>query len=302
MKHLLLPLLALFLCLNGILLLESALAQDRSTNTRQTAKRQSEDEVKRAIQAQIDASIAAMKKRDLQARMNGLAPDFKGKLLTGEIIDRQQLEESFKQQHKTIISVSDETRTLVDSVKVNGDEATVFTSQRFVRTVPGEGGKPVEVRTSVTHKEIWTNSDKGWVVKWIEELEQGPTIVDGKPVFQDRAGWAFSKIVWEQGIQKARQVFEEAKRRDPNAVLFQEATLNSLGYRFLQKQRVPEAIEIFKLNTEAYPQAFNTYDSLAEAYMINGEKELAIRYYKKSLKLNLNNKNAVQMLEKLGSK
>nr|MBA2731588.1 serine hydrolase [Acidobacteriota bacterium] len=82
-------------------------------------------------------------------------------------------------------------------------------------------------------------------------------------------------------------------------VLFQEATLNNLGYRLIQKGRMKDAIKIFRLNTKAYPQAANTYDSLAEAYMINGDGKLAIKNYKRSLELNPKNANAVSMLEKL---
>ncbi len=62
-------------------------------------------------------------------------------------------------------------------------------------------------------------------------------------------------------------------------------------------------IEKYDLNVErqvkAYPEAFNTYDSLGEAFMKLGKKELAIRNYEKSLELNPNNKNADRMLEKL---
>jgi tetratricopeptide (TPR) repeat protein len=60
-----------------------------------------------------------------------------------------------------------------------------------------------------------------------------------------------------------------------------------------------EAIEIFKLNVAAYPKAWNSYDSLGEAYMINGNKELAIKNYKKSLELNPKNNSALKMLKKL---
>jgi len=63
--------------------------------------------------------------------------------------------------------------------------------------------------------------------------------------------------------------------------------------------KIKESIELFKLNVEMYPKSFNTYDSLAEAYMTNKERELAITNYKKSLELNPNNANATRMLEKL---
>lgn len=63
--------------------------------------------------------------------------------------------------------------------------------------------------------------------------------------------------------------------------------------------KMKEAVEVFKLNVEAYPQGFNTYDSLGEAYMNINERELAIRNFKKSLELNPKNTNAIEMLKKL---
>jgi CubicO group peptidase (beta-lactamase class C family) len=78
-----------------------------------------------------------------------------------------------------------------------------------------------------------------------------------------------------------------------------EAQMNSLGYQLLGLKRVKDAIEVFKQNTVDFPEAFNTWDSLAEGFMISGDKESAIKYYKKSLELNPDNTNAVQKLKEL---
>jgi pimeloyl-ACP methyl ester carboxylesterase len=111
---------------------------------------------------------------------------------------------------------------------------------------------------------------------------------------------AFIKTILEEGVQKARQVYQDAKKRNPQVVLFRESTLNTLGYDLLYKQkRVKEALELFLLNLEAYPNSFNVYDSLGEAYLVNAETELAVKYYKKSLELNPQNRNAVDMLARL---
>jgi urease alpha subunit len=48
-------------------------------------------------------------------------------------------------------------------------------------------------------------------------------------------------------------------------------------------------------------QMSGTYDSLGEAYMANGDKELASKNYRKSLELNPKNTNAVEMLKKLAA-
>ena len=75
--------------------------------------------------------------------------------------------------------------------------------------------------------------------------------------------------------------------------------LNTLGYRFLQDGNIKDAIELFKLNTIAFPESGNVYDSLGEAYLKDGQKDLAIKNYEKSLELDPNNGNAKQVLKKL---
>jgi tetratricopeptide (TPR) repeat protein len=80
-----------------------------------------------------------------------------------------------------------------------------------------------------------------------------------------------------------------------------ESELNSLGYHLLGKQRIPDAIAIFKLNTEEFPTSWNAFDSYAEALMNDRQNELAITYYKRSLELNPENTNAKEQIAKLRS-
>jgi acetyl esterase/lipase len=260
-----------------------------------------EEEAKRAIEARVAESVEAMKRKDTPARLAFFAPDWRGKKNDGEPMTLKDLEEYFRRQERGVMTVAPETRTVVDTIELKGNEATVHTSQVFVRTTPGADGKPVEVRTSVTHKEVWVKTDRGWISKYIEELEQGPTYVGGVELPQDRAGWKFVRVVWEEGVGRARAAFDEARRSDPKAVLFEETTLNNLGYALVRKNRLADAIEIFKINTEAYPQSGNVWDSLGEAYMLKGEREPAVLNYKKSLEVNPKNANAVPMLERLGA-
>jgi CubicO group peptidase (beta-lactamase class C family) len=80
---------------------------------------------------------------------------------------------------------------------------------------------------------------------------------------------------------------------------FNEAELNRLGYQLLQTKKVADAIEIFKLNVEMFPQSANAYDSLGEGYMTSGNKDLALANYKKSLELDPKNANATAKLAQL---
>ncbi|TFG76455.1 MAG: MBL fold metallo-hydrolase [Chrysiogenales bacterium] len=80
---------------------------------------------------------------------------------------------------------------------------------------------------------------------------------------------------------------------------FSERSLNQLGYRFLNQDDSPAAIELFQFIVELYPASANAYDSLGEACMAAGKKELAVRNYEKSLELDANNQNAKDMLQRL---
>jgi CubicO group peptidase (beta-lactamase class C family) len=107
------------------------------------------------------------------------------------------------------------------------------------------------------------------------------------------------KTINEKGVAAAVTQYRDLKAKQSPTYDFAEPELNNLGYRLLRGGKPKEAIEIFKLNVEAYPQGFNTYDSLAEAYMSVNERELAIQNYKKSIELNPNNTNAIEVVKKL---
>ncbi len=98
---------------------------------------------------------------------------------------------------------------------------------------------------------------------------------------------------------EAIEAYKKIKRETPNNNAVAEERLNSIGYSLLEQKKIAAAIAVFKANVEMYPQSWNVYDSLGEAYLANGEKELAITNYKKSLELNPQNKNAVELLKKL---
>ena len=100
-------------------------------------------------------------------------------------------------------------------------------------------------------------------------------------------------------IQLTIKQYHEFKADNKTSPINTESEINSLGYRLLAMNRLEQAIEIFKLNVESYPNSSNAYDSLAEAYLKNGNKELAIKNYRRSVELNPANLNALQRLKEL---
>jgi CubicO group peptidase (beta-lactamase class C family) len=110
---------------------------------------------------------------------------------------------------------------------------------------------------------------------------------------------ALYETIEKSGVAAAAARYRELKARGAAEFDLTEGQLNSLGYELLQQKRNTDAIEVFKLNVEAFPESANTYDSLGEAYMKAGQKELAIKSYAKSLELNPGNRNAVDQLAAL---
>ncbi|MDB5087949.1 MAG: CubicO group peptidase beta-lactamase class family [Mucilaginibacter sp.] len=101
-----------------------------------------------------------------------------------------------------------------------------------------------------------------------------------------------------KGAAVAMKDYMKDQKKD-NGRLITEAQLNNVGYQLLNVKKVDDAIVVLKQNTIDFPSSFNVWDSLAEAYMDKGDKELATEYYQKSLALNPANANAVEQLKKL---
>jgi len=140
--------------------------------------------------------------------------------------------------------------------------------------------------------------------KMIEILPGDVGMIQGRIDMLERriassAAYAVEKEIRRAGIEVGLQKFRALREAGQPELYFDGREFNELGYRLLNTGESAEAIEIFKLNVELYPKSANGYDSLAEAYMKNGQKELAIRNYERSLELSPDNQNARDMLKRL---
>jgi tetratricopeptide (TPR) repeat protein len=85
------------------------------------------------------------------------------------------------------------------------------------------------------------------------------------------------------GAEKAAQQLAAARQKDPKVKLFDEGLVNMIGYEHLEEADNKGAIEILKLNASAFPDSANVYDSLSDAYLADGQKDLARENAKKAL-------------------
>jgi len=102
----------------------------------------------------------------------------------------------------------------------------------------------------------------------------------------------------KKGFSNTSAVVADLKKKDPSFHL-DERDLNSWAYQLLSQKKPADALSIFKLNVQLYPESANAYDSLGEILEITGDKKAALVSYKKSVALNPENKNAVERVRVL---
>jgi hypothetical protein len=106
-------------------------------------------------------------------------------------------------------------------------------------------------------------------------------------------------------LSKTGKAQEGTKAKIDALTLANEAAINALGYQYLFGGETDEALELFQINVEKYPDSWNVYDSLGEGYATVGKTQLAIEYYTKALSMapDDSQKDRIrQVLKTLGSK
>src|SRR5438094_2515953 len=77
----------------------------------------------------------------------------------------------------------------------------------------------------------------------------------------------------------------EARRKDPDAQLFPEITVSTIGQDYMRAGKPKLAVEVLKLVLLAYPESADADETLAEAYLKDGQKEMARQPAEKALAL-----------------
>lgn len=108
------------------------------------------------------------------------------------------------------------------------------------------------------------------------------------------------KIIDINGVKNIQKQYFELKNNQSDKYSFSEEQLNELGYYYLSKDNIDFSLAVFEIYVAAFPNSSNAYDSYGEALLKKGENKKAIENYKKSIKLNPENNNGIQVLKGLG--
>jgi hypothetical protein len=144
----------------------------------------------------------------------------------------------------------------------------------------------------------WAQASQYWIQNG-GNLDEAQRFADKAMTFGPHFGAmrARAAVAEKKGdIKKAEALRAEALK------VADENELNQLGYALVAQKKLDEAIAIFKTNVKEHPQSWNTYDSLAEAYLTKGDKSSAVENYTRALSMvkdDVNKKRINDTLSKL---
>ena len=148
---------------------------------------------------------------------------------------------------------------------------------KFVRYQ--SGGHGVEMFDA--HAEL-----PGTSVDWVAIAVRSPNVATGKASPLTSRETKFLDALDQPGAASgAAQLYVEAFGKNSNGPAIPELLLNRMGYEHLQNGDKKGAIAILKLNTSLYPDSPNVYDSLGDAYLADGQNDLARQNAERAIEL-----------------
>ena len=142
--------------------------------------------------------------------------------------------------------------------------------------VPAKGGHGTDMFTG--HPEL-----PGIIVHWfVTTLLKTPGHAPADPI---AAAPILEEVEFGRGVAYAKEQLMDARKRDAKAQLWPEVSMTSVGEDFMREGDMKSAVEVFKLNLLGYPDSADVMENLAEAYLGDGQKELAREFANKTLAL-----------------
>lgn len=187
---------------------------------------------------------------------------------------------------RTFLTKSEKMPVLLSAADDDGGAVELMKWLYSLSTNPGSkfveypnGGHGVDIFAA--HKDL-----PAMIVDWyVQTLVKTPGSAPVNTVRRGDSPAILKLIDSPGGAEKAAQQLTAARQKDPKAKLFDEGLVNAIGYEHLEEGDNKGAIQIFKLNANAFPDSANVYDSLSDAYLAEGQKDLARENAKKALQM-----------------
>jgi dienelactone hydrolase len=185
---------------------------------------------------------------------------------------------------RTFLTKSEKMPVLLSAADDDGAAVELMKWLYSLSTNPGSkfveypnGGHGVDIFAA--HKDL-----PAMIVDWyVQTLVKTPGSAPANTARRSEPPTILKLIDSPGGAEKAAQQLAAARQKDPKAKLFDEGLVNMIGYEHLEEGDKKGAIEILRLNASAFPDSANVYDSLSDAYLADGQNDLARENAKKAL-------------------
>ena len=123
----------------------------------------------------------------------------------------------------------------------------------------------------------------GIIVQWfVTTLIRTPGHAPADPL---ASATILNQLATPGGAVQVREQLIDARKKDSKVQLWPEVSGDIIGSGYLREGETKAAIEIFQLNLLAYPDSADANGNLADAYLKDGQKDLARRYADQALAL-----------------
>jgi hypothetical protein len=136
--------------------------------------------VKRELAERYRENEAGFFSRDPGRVMRLRHPDFHAILPDGRVSNREQMYERTRAFIGRVERFDSLTERII-ALSLSGDTALALVDQRTVRQQRFPDGTLHEIRTSVVQRESWIRTPDGWLMWRVDQIQPGPTLVDGRP-------------------------------------------------------------------------------------------------------------------------
>ncbi|MBT5875446.1 MAG: hypothetical protein HOH43_18640 [Candidatus Latescibacteria bacterium] len=109
----------------------------------------------------------------------------------------------------------------------------------------------------------------------------------------------FYAIITNLGVDKGVATYYSVKASFPEYTMMEYRSFRDVGWGMLIERRLEEAIKLFEVLVDAYPDNPDSYRRLGEAHMENGSSEEALVHLRKSLALDSESSGVIQMINRL---
>ena len=120
-----------------------------------------------------------------------------------------------------------------------------------------------------------------------------------KLAFQAPVHYKLKDYIFEEGMEKVKEVYYEEKNREPQRYNVRPGFFDDLGYWLMDRGSPEKALECFQFLVELEPEYAGWYDSVGDAYVALDNIDVAIEWYRKALDIKPDQQFTINKLNKL---